>query len=660
MTESEELYGWLDSLGFADPARCPFVRVADGGWYVHGTDPPQKRFLNGFLVADDGLHFRLFLADSFRTRAFTRTPPGTDSLRAVYHEPADLRSATEQWLREHRSVFEMPGDWVQHNPQHVGCWLRDGVVRAWCCVRQGLPEPADEILALVERLHGEYQRYHDRRSLRQHVSDEIAHLLMWDVTEAFGDPAVSRSELLRRFEFILRKFPVDPDGAPAGDERFGWVAGGHARRARQAADLLRRMIAEDEEHARRPAEPLEQRLIPEQVSELIFQLRDQCGRQISDPGSCSIFADERGEASPAHQLVRLGVDAVGQLIDALEDERFTRCVGHHRSYYYSHHVLRVGDGALDILQRIAARPFWEGTSTNAAMLKDGQAAETRNKVLAWWQERQRHGEKEQLSQAVAAGDRNSPCQAGRLIERFPDAALDAIRRGAKRATDSRVHAALVGLAGQLTDPQAPAWLGEQLRGRWLSSRVAAARALWSVGRTDVLDPMLREWHQLPDHAELLNGPATSDTADITAWNQVCAGPYDLINFLVLCQRPEAVRALGAELSRLPVDHRLHLIELFSESPFVSFSWGEVLWDLPPEPPEFAEAVDDLLVHCLADVTQRHGLSGTWRGKSIRDPRLCDLAAHVLSRRRQQPSRFDLEAPLATRDRQRLDLRQSGR
>jgi len=53
----------------------------------------------------------------------------------------------------------------------------------------------------------------------------------------------------------------------------------------------------------------------------------------------------------------------------------------------------VGDCALEILEQIAGRTFWQGTHTNAAMVKDGQAAETKQQVLAWWNELKRDAEK---------------------------------------------------------------------------------------------------------------------------------------------------------------------------------------------------------------------------------------------------------------------------
>lgn len=149
--------------------------------------------------------------------------------------------------------------------------------------------------------------------------------------------------------------------------------------------MLRQMIVEDNTHTKQ-AQSFAEMTQEEQIAELIFQLRDQNGRQWGQPGTCDIFSDPRGENSPAEQLVQIGYPAVPQLIEALEDPRFTRSVGFWRDFVFSHHVLRVGDAALAILERIADRSFYQHTYTNAQMTKDEETAAVKAAVEAWWQE----------------------------------------------------------------------------------------------------------------------------------------------------------------------------------------------------------------------------------------------------------------------------------
>jgi len=404
MNDELEVYHWLDGLGFPDLARCPTVRVATGAWSVHAPGAPQKTFLQGFLVADDGQRFEVFLPDELTTQSFRRTDATATLLAAVYHKPGDLREDQQRWWEQRRAHFDTAHEWAPYNPVHAGAFICECCLRAWACFKAGLPELASQAFACARTIHAAAEVNPPGRSLRQHVSDEIAHLLMWQAIQAFGDPTISRRELLGRFEHILDRFPLSAEVAPNQDERFGWVVGRHTQQAQEAVTLLCRMIAEDDEHARQPVRPLQELPRQEQIAELIFHLRDQNGRQTCQPGSCRVFADERGEQSPAHQLVRLGFDAVPQLIDALEDERFTRSVGFYRDYCFSHHVLRVGDCALEILEQIAGRTFWQGTYTNAAMVKDGQAAQTKQLVLAWWNELQRDQDRQHTTEPECRGE----------------------------------------------------------------------------------------------------------------------------------------------------------------------------------------------------------------------------------------------------------------
>src|SRR5262249_22999681 len=150
-------------------------------------------------------------------------------------------------------------------------------------------------------------------------------------------------------------------------------------------DILKQMVNEDRDHAnsRKPFEQLDKN---EQIAELIFQLRDQNGHQFWQPGYPDIFINFDGKETPAHRLVKMGYDAVPQLIESIEDQRFTRSVGFHRNFYFSHYVLRVGDCALDILRHITARSFWNDSWTFSDLTKDRKTAETKKSVQAWFEE----------------------------------------------------------------------------------------------------------------------------------------------------------------------------------------------------------------------------------------------------------------------------------
>ena len=241
----------------------------------------------------------------------------------------------------------------------------------------------------------------------------------------------------------------------------------HGRRVRETRDLLRQMVAEDRRHVADP---------DDRVADLIFQLRNQNGRQWCQPGACDIFNDPRKDKSPAHQLVKLGHDAVPQLIEAMDDRRFTRSVGYHRDFRFSHHVLRVGDCAVSILERIAGRGFYRRSHTNAAMIKYGGESRTGKEIRAWWSEVREKGSRQVLIDGVTCGDDNAPSQAALLLDRHPEDAFAAIAEGVGNAENEWVRTSLIQLAAATEAPAVVDFLERQMNDAGnLQERVAAAR-----------------------------------------------------------------------------------------------------------------------------------------------------------------------------------------
>ena len=157
--------------------------------------------------------------------------------------------------------------------------------------------------------------------------------------------------------------------------------------------MLRQMIAEDAAHAQVSDQQLASMPVKERVADLIFRLRDQNGYQQSQPGACDIFYNwgQNKDTSAAHQLVQIGYDAVPQLIEAVTDTRFSRSVGHHRNFYFSHFVLTVGDCAEAILSRIAGRGFNVRSNTAGQMSKEEAAKSTKQEITNWWEDANKKG-----------------------------------------------------------------------------------------------------------------------------------------------------------------------------------------------------------------------------------------------------------------------------
>jgi hypothetical protein len=611
----EDIFTWFDGLGFPDLSKAKYVKVATGRCF---GDPPRNEFIRGFLLKDDGNSFEIFTT-CLSILDFTRTGPGTPEHQRVGYEPLDLQREMRFFLRD----FDKPPSDGFRLPR-CEPWIDEEVqvmVLARACAAQGNADRGAKLLAKVQKQCEKHQGRRRAESVKQYLSDKIASSLLSRAGADFADPAVSRKELLARFESLVKKYPDRKRRASEDDVgESGWDADA----AREYLAVLRRMVAEDEAEGKRvkPDRPPTKR---EQIAELIFQLREQ--KDQGFPGFCDIFGDFGlglgNKNTPAHQLVDLGYDAVPQLIDALEDRRLTRAVSSNRHSDYPYHVLRIGDCAAAILERIADRSFGSRTHMSAQ-----QAGETKKRVQAWWAEFQKKGEKQMLAEGIQLGGEDGVRQASRLAKRYPDVAIDAISQAARQEKEGGNRLNLVAIAATLKGEKTLAFLRDEAKnGPILDARMTAARALFEQGHEEGLTYAIAAWESTVDYDEVIR----------LDW---------AISFLADCNRVEALAALGKDLRKRPPSVRVDVI--------TQLSWAEN----DPQKPRLDAintARDRILVEALHDVERRSRWSGTLDGKSFTNPRVCDLAGHMLSRAWGQPDAFDLSGTLRTRNRQRVEL-----
>ena len=631
--DAKALFTWLDTLGFPDVRGRAYVRVTTG-WVTDSSGDERPLHAAGFLVSDTDTAITI-LSTGLVTNEYRKDSAQTDERRRVQCQRVDLAAemtAHLQHLRKVSAGVREPDSPAEEALPAAGDRVfsdRAGAaVLAWICARSGLSDLARAYFELAPRL----SLYDSgaKLPLRALLENELAHSAMWQAVLAFGDPAVTRAELLQRFVAIMARFPNS--AYAKGTQKFG-------PSARDYAWLLRLMVAEDKEHAR-AIKPPGTPTVHDRVADLIFQLRDQNGYQFMQPGACDIFTDPRGEASPAHQLVKLGYVAVPQLIEAIGDRCFTRSVGYWRDFTYSHYVLRVGDCAETILERIAGRSFWGASYTNASMAKDDEAAVTKARVSAWWIDFQKKGEQQTLMEAVGAGGQDSSEQARRLLQQYPAAAGSAILRGVRAAKEPWIRGGLIHLAGALRSAEADDLLLNALEtDPDLTCRVAAAEELFPRRPELAVPAMVSEWARLKPLASEFDGHQS-------------VGP--LVTFLVGVGGPDAIRALSGRLDGRPLYIREMVIDRCSdEDPFL-WDPGWRPPDAPPPgekrvvPPPTLAAIEDLLVGRLDDDGETN-MTGSRGSVSFDHPRICDLAASALHERWPDKYSFDLSAPAPARD-----------
>ena len=351
--------------------------------------------------------------------------------------------------------------------------------------------------------------------------------------------------------------------------------------------------------------------------------------------------------------MKLGFDAVPILIDALGDRRFTRSVGYHRDFYFSHYVLSVGDCTRAVLEQIAGREFYGRRTTSSEVSTDNSADAVKRQVQGWWADVQKKGEKQVLIDAVESGDENSPAQAERLLAKFPDATLAAITSGAPKAK-AWARQRLIDLAAEIKGDSPVPFLTQQMKqGSCLAFRVAAARGLLAHKHPECLKAMIEEWKKLSFSRK--NGDDRDENGSVE----------ELIGLLAGSGSAEAVDVLAEGLEEHPVDVKLSVVSAFGQSGNMSVFATGTGGSLTPakvkaDDASWRAAVEDLLVKALDDDERRLGMSGTWGEKSFSDPRICDVAGQVLWSRWPKKYTFDIAASPAIRDRQRLELKNTWR
>jgi hypothetical protein len=644
-----EAVAWYDTLGFPDATDLPYVRVATGAWTKTRNQPPQNQFVEGFLVGEGPKDFTVFICSvSDFKNPFERFGPGSSpypelttvrfvrksagpAYSTVDYEALDFAKAASEVLdhvRTQASGPESDGRLLDGRP--VSHRVRIFAF-ARACLQKGHADTGLALMNFAASIPDEQTGKVNPGTLRESLQQQIGDVVLTNAEADCSDPSKSWAELLPTYENFDKRFP----------------ASNRITYAREAAEVLRSMIAGDAAHH---PKPMEQMSPAEQVAENIYQLENfKVGMWIAYsryPDSPGAPKGGKTELTSVDRLVDLGQEAVPQLIAALDDSRFTRSLDERYIHEVPPRILRVSEIAQIILEHMSGRNFY------AAKTDDGKLVRgtTREQVEAWWAENQKKGEKQVLIDATAPGGEPGLAPARKLVEKYPDAALKTIAAAVRATHEDGLRSEYIDAVGGLPGDATIAFLKSKLGpANGLYTQVAAAKALKVRGEPDAVPAMIEAWH-----AVLPRLPANESDA----YGQVGA----LITFLAASGSTAAIDALREEMPKTPVDVRLAVVQVFlpfgnySESGAgVSVNTDEA--DLPRIPGGKAgAAVESLLVSALDDKGRRVGMQGTYNDASYKDPRVCDMAALVLSKRWPDKYQFHWAANAADCDTQIAKLR----
>ena len=239
-------------------------------------------------------------------------------------------------------------------------------------------------------------------------------------------------------------------------------------------------------------------------------------------------------------------------------------------------------------------------------------------------------EMQHLVGIIQVGGPDAPTAARQLLRWDTNAAVSAIIQGARACTNADLRRLLViplldpNLAG-VTD-----FLREELHdGPGIGSRVMAAFGLWLRGETDAVPAMIVEWKKLGARRQ------PDDYAE-----------REVLRFLTMCDSPDAIAALRADLRQRPLAIRWQAVEMIG-------NWGAAGSARPLSLPTL-NAIEETLISELADTQEYAGMAWSREGRHLQDPRISDAACYYLAKRWPDRFHFDASASLLVRDRQRLE------
>ncbi len=172
--------------------------------------------------------------------------------------------------------------------------------------------------------------------------------------------------------------------------------------AKAMAKHYKNLLEEDARWTEPDAEKFAKFTTEQKIAYWLYHLRDLDVEQSFDPGRCivvcklGICLGSRKSRTPnaAVELQKLGLAAVPQLIEHLDDARPTRCKGHWRSYWpEGHYLLRYGDCCQQIFESITGHTIFRGTTTVSYPIHDGEEQRCKEKAEKWWQEFQKKNPK---------------------------------------------------------------------------------------------------------------------------------------------------------------------------------------------------------------------------------------------------------------------------
>ncbi|WP_395751284.1 HEAT repeat domain-containing protein [Prosthecobacter sp.] len=625
-------FQWFSTLGYPDVKEARWAEIWTGSWSSSGgEDKPKAHTIQGFITKDSKAEFFVVRTDLFSSK-LKKSKPDTPSHERVGFEERPFLKMVEQQLEA-----------LRHPPKDS--WHRFGAklglkaevfFLAYVCWQRGEEDLAAQLYAEAQKLTPFRSQTREPGQMQEDLEKDLGHAAMWDAVLRCGGGSLGwhdwgssgklepRTDLLKAFRRVVQLFPHCE----------------HVERAKQSADMLERMIQEDKINPPLTQKEIDQLPLDKRVAKLVWMLRDQNGHQWSQPGWCDVFSMEEKGTSPAHQLLAIGYPAAPALIEALNDERFSRSVGFHRNFHFSHTILTVGDCAQQILSRMSGQNFYSPASTSGYMSNEEKMLEVQKAARKWWEEYQKKGKKQMLVDSIAAGKTSPYALVQQLQAEAPAAVEDALLRGIEKAQNPWMRRQFIQQLGALKSPAATEKLFKLMeKDKSQEVRLEAAGRLLNLEHPRVLPAILHEWDILPA------GDDSSERRE---------NFEEKVGLLIATGDEQAMRALADHWDDRPVSERFEIVNKLGEG--LDAARKEYVFSslkVRPVSSGAKEAAIELLAHALEDRDTRDGYSGSNGDFRFNNPPICDFALWALHKIDGDKYAFTPKADRRQRDAEQL-------
>ncbi len=628
--EALQCFKWFSTLGYPDVKEARWAEVWIGRRPSDGEqNTPWARAIVGFIMEETETEFTLVKSDLTSATVRKSKPETPINERVGFEERPFLKMIGQQL----ESLRHPPQSGVSRFGSKLGQKAKLFFL-AYVCWQRGEENLAAQLYQAAglydketEKLPSSEAQNRKPRPMQEELEIELGHAVMWDAVLRCGGWEASgkwepRTALLEAFRRVVRLYPHCE----------------HIERASQSVAMLERMVKEDQNHPALTQKQIDQLPQDKRIAELVWMLRDQNGYQMSQPGRCDVFETMTEEKSPAHQLQAIGYPAVPALIEALTDARFSRSVGYHRDFYFSHIILTVGDCAQQILTRLTGQNFYSPASTSVNMSHEDKMLAVQKEARKWCKEYQQKGKKQMLVDSIAAGQTRLEPLVEQLQAEAPDAVMDALLRGSEKAQSPWMMRQFVHQLGLQKSPAATQRLLKIMsQNEHLEVRLDAAGYLLKQDHTEALPALLHELEIFQPTAE----------------SYLINGYEDMLELLIASGDGRAMHKLSDHWDERPVDQRLLIVREIGEGLGRNAMQYPYFVKARPFSPMANDEAISLLVHALEDLEACGGMSGNIGEFIYSNPRVCDFALWALHEIDGGQYAFSTQADRRQRDRERI-------